>query len=283
MGEEILRVRLVLDVCPEDVTVGIRNALLRGQPGVFPSDCSDLYGDGCAHNDVVDRDGVRELPMPFPVAPEWLEFVGNRTSQLDPMKVFEGSRWADSLNVVGSLGLRPLRSGEYIRECSQEGDFFVTLQKGCVSHVVSAEQHDVTDKCGSTHHFIVRSTLVPEERVAKDLDMDLWVTYLCVVRSVCGGRRTEVVRQILAGDAIEEACRNTADKLATGTLRVATFMLEFETRAWAACHGFPLVEVWRGVRVPRPWAVKATKKLRWCVQPLQRARRICRLGGMAAL
>lgn len=252
--------RLVLDVCPEEVITRVRDALLRGKPGTLPVDFADLYGDGGIRNDDVYCDGVRELPMPFPVSPEWLEFAGNRTRQLEPTKVFQGGRWADSLNVTGSLGLRPLRIGEQIQECSQEGDFVVTLQKGCSSHIVSTGQHDAMEESGSTWHFFIKSRLVDQENVAKDINGDMWVTYSCVVRSVCGGRRTELVRQILSGGAIEEASRDMADESwITGTLRVATMMLEFETRAWAACHGFPLVEVWRGVRIPWVWAVKATK------------------------
>lgn len=38
------------------------------------------------------------------------------------------------------------------------------------------------------------------------------------------------------------------------------FVLEMETRAWLACHGFPLVEVWRGARLPVPWATKTLHK-----------------------
>ncbi|CAJ1410066.1 unnamed protein product [Effrenium voratum] len=36
-------------------------------------------------------------------------------------------------------------------------------------------------------------------------------------------------------------------------------MLEMEARAWASCHKFPLIEVWRGLRENCPWAQKGAE------------------------
>lgn len=51
--------------------------------------------------------------------------------------------------------------------------------------------------------------------------------------------------------------RGGQEHAAAALLRMVSFMLEMETRAWLWCHGFPLVEVWRGARCTQTWAAAA--------------------------
>lgn len=84
----------------------------------------------------------------------------------------------------------------------------------------------------------------------------------CLVKSADKGN-TELVREMLDCGMAKRAFACSAEEQAhphAAVARQVQFMLEMETRAWLACHGFPLIEVWRRIREPSPWIFETLQK-----------------------
>lgn len=96
--------------------------------------------------------------------------------------------------------------------------------------------------------------------IGQYLDLDS-IRCSCGVRPTSEGR-AEVFRQLWGGALVTEAAPGPRpsgrpdfdhDPIALLASQIL-YMLDLETRAWASAQGFPLVELWRGVRRPFQWA-----------------------------
>jgi len=270
---------MLVDADPHLVGLALARTLMDGQEKFL-------------HEDTVVKGGLRwredstpGLPMPVPVVKAWKD-TPLACHQFQDQNVWDGGLLNSSNSF--SLGMRPLLATwvhglppEYISAHSGDdgvpGGFDVTLVTGNNSHFIAerlgtkVKQHKFSILVTSTVLREVLAETISSSRSYESgshsagLPGPYWIACTCEVRPASNGRRAEVVRHLLGGSPLVEAFPgsrasgrpdfwNPAILLASRVV----FMLEMETRAWLAAQGFPLVEVWRGVRRPIQWAVFST-------------------------
>eukprot|EP00440_Ansanella_granifera_P027704 gb/GFBE01030097.1/.p1 GENE.gb/GFBE01030097.1/~~gb/GFBE01030097.1/.p1 ORF type:complete len:412 (+),score=70.06 gb/GFBE01030097.1/:1-1236(+) len=161
-----------------------------------------------------------------------------------------------------SLGLRPLHPADKIlqqpQQMFEESSFSVILHRRAPSRisVLGRWPCDSWDSEDSVHGFLLKVDLAPGEESSGQ-----WLlTQICEVRPACNGRRSQLIRRFLDDGHLLAQTRSAGsdwDSPHVLSARMQLYMLEMEARAWASCHGFQLIELWRGLRQDLPWALRS--------------------------
>ncbi|CAK9039898.1 unnamed protein product [Durusdinium trenchii] len=83
------------------------------------------------------------------------------------------------------------------------------------------------------------------------------LSQLCEVKRSSVG--SELTRRLLCDDFLQQTRHEDMKDSTVAIARLHSFMIEIEARAWAICHGFALIESWRGLREDYPWALKSAE------------------------
>ncbi|CAK9057349.1 unnamed protein product [Durusdinium trenchii] len=276
---EIASIRFILDAPCEEVAVAL-SAALHGAPGRI-----DMQREIFAAGQLQLRDPPEQeqtgLPLPVPMSPQWRE-TAFATTDFSEETVWNGSVGNSSASF--SLGLRPLWSDELCTYQEEASELEVVVRASrpgrspafefsCPRRIRSVIRvtEETCEHPQKLFHLQVLCSRIKEaiklsfdetQREALGLAYDLDSIHCsCGVRPTSDGR-AEVFRQLFGGSALAETQpgpRPTGrpdfdyDPIALLASQVL-YMLDIETRVWASIHGFPLVELWRGLRRPFQWA-----------------------------
>ncbi|CAJ1359309.1 unnamed protein product [Effrenium voratum] len=226
MAAELLVLRLVLQAPVEAVAEAVDRAL-QGEPG-------SLEGP---------------LPMPEPISEDWKDFIRD-DCKFGLENIVTGAQQVEKFSC--SLGLRPMSPRDEIfplpaKDAFEEGAFEVRLHGRYPSRVRVLGRWSMESGKG----FRFNVDVAPSEQ--------LELSQICEVKATSSG--TQLIRSLLCEGGFMSATLRWGD-FEDGTvkaLRLHMHMLEMEARAWASCHKFPLIEVWRGLRENCPWAQKGAE------------------------
>lgn len=253
---ELLSVRFLLDASVKEVGDAVAKSLLHGRPpeqkssGGWPM-----------------MRAPSGLLMPWPIASEWEEATVHLPIMMNPETVFQNG--VNLQEKSFSMGLRPLVQKDSICAGPRRHGYRISLHSGFSSSINTTE---TTERAGERSFRTVVSSMliaaaannvIPESQLAagavEEGGQNSSISLEFTVRSVGGGRRCELIRQLYDRSPLTDAAtfgpsKGENEHAAARLLRMVAFMLEMEVRAWCQCLSFPVVEVWRGARCTQDWA-----------------------------
>ncbi|CAK9040553.1 unnamed protein product [Durusdinium trenchii] len=233
MAKELLAVRLVLDAPPEKVAAALDKALLHGDPGSLQKE---------------------DLPMPDPILLEWQEFI-RQDCTFSSEALRHGAKDVERHSC--SLGLRPLCRGDKASPLPlqpfDDFAFEVNLAKRAASRIRVLGRWTSSFEDDSAHGFFLKV----EVPFGPEYLQRIQLSQLCEVKRSSVG--SELTRRLLCDDFLQQTRHEDMKDSTVAIARLHSFMIEIEARAWAICHGFALIESWRGLREDYPWALKSAE------------------------
>ena len=276
--QEVASVRLIL--AADCATVGEAvSASLQGRPCRIGPDACPGTGQ-LAWRDKGEQTG---LPLPLPMSEQWRE-KAFATTDFSEATVWDGSVGNSSMSF--SLGLRPLFDKELCEWDAAHHQLNITVfgkvstndwykrnlkpRNYMTSRIEVWEQacaHPAKDFFLEVSSDLIREVVTAAVGVRGYRDLAERFQAQSVYCTCClrpsGEGRTELLRQLWGGTAVIEASPGPRpagrpdfdnDPVALMASQIL-YMLDIETRVWASIQGFPLVDIWRGIRRPFQWAV----------------------------
>lgn len=278
--QEIAQVRAVVEANCCEVGDAV-SATFQGDPGLIGADACPGVGNLFWRDQSAKQTG---LPLPIPVSEQWRAVVCSST-EFSEQSVWDGG--VENSSGSFSLGLRPLFPSECIERLHISSDGRNSQLKVSVLSDASRKQgplrarevvqstltvsEESSVKPSRRYHLRIdcdRITEATDKGLGQEMSRELeryfepgCVLCTCEVRPRADGR-TELVRRLLGGSILMEAAPglkpagkpdfSEAIPLLSSQI---LFMLDVETRVWLSIRGFPLVDIWRGIRRPFQWAV----------------------------